>query len=161
MPRVLPPDELGARLAEVFRVLGPLYRRTARVVAANEPLERTSTGVRALLEHLVDHGPSTVPATARSLELSRQFVQRSVDDAHDDGLVAMVTNPRHRRSALVELTAAGRARIEQIARRERSVLSRAPGDLTDLDVDACLAVLRSLVQVVDGQVRAAGSAAPG
>jgi DNA-binding MarR family transcriptional regulator len=160
MPRVLPPDELGARLAEVFRVLGPLYRRTAQVVAADEAVEHVSTGARAVLEHLLVHGPSTVPAVARALELSRQFVQRSIDEARAADLVAMVATPRHRRSALATLTPAGRARIEQVQRRERAVLAGTPGDLTDADIDACLIVLRRLLQRVGRPLEAPVETAP-
>ena len=44
----LPPEELGPRLAEVYAVLGPLYRRVARLVEHDSPRNGLSIGVRAV-----------------------------------------------------------------------------------------------------------------
>jgi DNA-binding MarR family transcriptional regulator len=145
MPRALPPNELGAQLAAVFQDLGPLYRRVARIVVANEPIEQTSIGVRAVLEHLATHGPRTVPTIADALELSRQFVQRSVNDALDAGLIETTANPRHRRSPHLALTSAGHDRIARITARERSVLATTPGGLTAADIAACRKVLTNVM----------------
>lgn len=142
---LLPPADLGARLAEVFALVGPLYRRAAVVVQRNAPTEHTSMGVRAVLEKLAADGPATVAHTAAALELSRQFIQRTVDEATDQTLVRAVPNPRHKRSSLIELTPAGRCRIETITTRERQALGTTLGDLTSADIDACLHVLTNLL----------------
>jgi DNA-binding MarR family transcriptional regulator len=49
----------------------------------------------------------TVPGIARSLGQSRQAVQRITDVMQTDGLIRYVENPRHKRSALVQLTDQG------------------------------------------------------
>src|SRR4051794_27273382 len=77
----LPSDELGHRLTEVFDLVGPLYRRAARKVEQAEPVEGVSAGVRAVLNLLRLHGPMSVPQMGRDQALSRQFVQRMVNDA--------------------------------------------------------------------------------
>jgi DNA-binding MarR family transcriptional regulator len=144
----LSPNVLGARLAEVFALVGPLYRRAAAVVQSNVPVEHTSMGVRAVLERLATDGPATVSQMARRLELSRQFVQRTVDEATAQSLVGARPNPAHKRSPLIELTTAGQRRINTITARERAVLGTTAGDLTSADIDTSLHVLTNLLEVL-------------
>jgi DNA-binding MarR family transcriptional regulator len=147
-PAPLPPVELGPALAEVFRVVGPLYRHAARAVAEDEAMEQVSTGVRAVLEHLLVAGAEPVPAVARAIATSRQFVQRMVNEAADQGLVELVDNPAHRRSRLVALTPPGRKVIERITHREQLVLGATAGGLTGTDIDTCVRVLRCMLEQV-------------
>jgi hypothetical protein len=66
-------DRLPARLAEVFDVVGPLYRLAQRKVEQDAPVHGLSVGVRAVLNLLLEHGPMTVPQMGRAQALSRQF----------------------------------------------------------------------------------------
>lgn len=138
----------GQRLSDVFRAVGPLYREAAQRVARDEQLEGVSTGVRAVLEELLAEGRQTMPAVARNLGTTRQYVQRVVEEAAAAGLVRSVPNPAHRRSPLLALTPVGRAAIRRILRREQAALAGAARDLSDRDVDACLRVLHRLRQAV-------------
>lgn len=131
----------GARLAAVFDVLGPLYRRGVRAVEREGGMP---VGVRAVLDALAGCGPTTVPALARTLTLSRQFVQRSVDDAAERGWVRTRENPAHRRSVLVELTASGEQVLTDVRDGERRELGALESDIDPDDLDACLRVLRAL-----------------
>ncbi|HLR83553.1 MAG TPA: MarR family transcriptional regulator [Nocardioidaceae bacterium] len=145
----LPPDDAAVRMREVFDVLGPLYRRIFRTVENSEPIEGVSIGVRAVLDMLRANGPMTVPAMASTQALSRQFVQRMVNDAYDRDWVRLTDNPAHRRSSLVTLTASGERTIAAVLDREHAVLRDVPGDLTEDDIDTCLHVLRSLLTLVE------------
>ena len=145
----LSPDEAAARLRDVFDVLGPLYRRIFRTVESSEPIEGVSVGVRAVLDMLRTHGPMTVPAMGSAQALSRQFVQRMVNDARERGWVRLTDNPAHRRSSLVALTTSGERTIAAVLDREHAVLRNVPGDLSAEDVDACLHVLRSMLELVE------------
>jgi DNA-binding MarR family transcriptional regulator len=140
------PDELAAKLAEVYLVVGPLYRRVLRKVERETPIE---VGVRAVLDMLVRDGPMTVPQMGRAQSLSRQFVQRTVNDAAAAGLVELVDNPAHRRSRLVRPTASGRAAITAVIDREHDLLRQVASDLTGPEVDACLRVLRRMLAALD------------
>ncbi|MDD7934702.1 MarR family winged helix-turn-helix transcriptional regulator [Actinomycetospora straminea] len=137
--------EPGSRLAAVFDVLGPLYRRGVRAVEQEGGMP---VGVRAVLDALAGCGTATVPALGRTLALSRQFVQRSVDDAGERGWVRTRENPAHRRSVLVALTPAGEQVLADVRDAERRELGNLEADLdTHLDpgdLDACLRVLRAL-----------------
>lgn len=145
----LPPDELGHRLTEVFDLVGPLYRRVQRKVEQSEAVEGLSIGVRAVLDLLRKHGPMTVPQMGRAQAISRQFVQRMVNDAAARGLVESVPNPAHRRSSLIRLTDAGRAAITAVLAREHLLLRQVGGGLTEADVRACLRVLGEMLALFD------------
>ncbi len=149
----LPPDDLAARLAQVYVALGPVYRKVLRVVERDQERMGMSVGVRNVLDQLRRGGDLTVPRLARDQDLSRQFVQRTVNDARDAGWVELVDNPGHRRSSLVRLTTAGRTAIEAVAQREHLLLTRVEGDLTGAEVDATLRVLRHLEEALDEVLR--------
>ena len=144
----LPPEELAGRLAEVYLLVGPLYRRVLRKVELGEEIEGLGVGVRAVLDMLRLSGPMTVPQMGRAQALSRQFVQRMVNDAAARGFVEAVPNPAHRRSSLITLTEAGRAVIEAVTARERGLLGQVGGGLTQADVDACVKVLSGMLDAL-------------
>lgn len=141
--------ELTDRLTEVFDLVGPLYRRAQRKVEQDAPVEGLSVGVRAVLNMLREQGPMTVPQMGRAQALSRQFVQRMINDAAARHLVEFVANPAHKRSSLIRLTAEGRAAITAVIDREHAVLRQVGGDLTEAEVDACLHVLTRLLRLLD------------
>jgi DNA-binding MarR family transcriptional regulator len=141
--------EVTDRLTEVFDLVGPLYRRAHRKVEQDAPIEGLSVGVRAVLNMLREHGPMTVPEMGRAQALSRQFVQRMVNDAAARHLVEFMPNPTHKRSSLIRLTEEGRAAITAVIDRERAVLRQVGGDLTDAEVAACIRVLSRLLRHLD------------
>ncbi|MFG3546417.1 MarR family winged helix-turn-helix transcriptional regulator [Streptomyces sp. NPDC047725] len=145
----LPPDELGRRLTEVYDLVGPLYRRAQRSVEQGLAPDGVSVGVRAVLTLLHRDGPMTVPQMGRAQTISRQFVQRMVNDAAARGLVESVPNPAHRRSSLIRLTDEGRSVIAGILGREHAVLRTVGGALTEDDVTACLRVLGQMLHALD------------
>ncbi|MBE3015085.1 MarR family transcriptional regulator [Microbispora sp. NEAU-D428] len=147
--RSLASEELADRLAEVFDLVGPLYRRAFRKVEQDTTIEGLSVGMRAVLNMLRERGPMTVPQMGRDQALSRQFVQRMINDAAARGLVEFVPNPAHKRSSLIRLTQEGRTAITAVVDRERAVFRRVGGDLSSADVDACIRVLSRLLQSLD------------
>ena len=147
---VLRGEELARALADVYEVVGPLYRRVYRRVERDAPIEGVSLGVRAVLERIDAHGRETVPQIGRALALSRQFVQRMVNDAAAAGYVELQPNPAHRRSSLVALTEAGREAIAAVKAREYAALGRVgDGAIARADVEATLRVLRQLLAAVE------------
>ncbi|UQN28729.1 MarR family winged helix-turn-helix transcriptional regulator [Brachybacterium kimchii] len=153
MSTPLDPEELADRLAEVYVAIGPVYRTVARIVERSEPIMGMSTGVRNVLDQLRRGGDLTVPQLASAQDLSRQFVQRMVDDASAAGFVERRRNPSHRRSFLVHLTADGEAAIAAVAAREHTLMGQVGGELTGAEVDTTLRVLhhmqRALVAIDD------------
>ncbi|GAA5021643.1 MarR family winged helix-turn-helix transcriptional regulator [Streptomyces siamensis] len=147
--RPLSHDEAGPRLMEVFALIGPLYRRVQRKIEQDAAGQDLSVGVRAVLDLLREHGPMTVPQMGRAQSISRQFVQRMVNDAAASGLVEAVPNPAHARSSLIRLTDSGGTTIEAVVAREHALLREAADDLTTADVDTCVRVLSRMLTLFD------------
>ncbi|WP_280718159.1 MarR family transcriptional regulator [Kitasatospora sp. MAP5-34] len=133
---------------EVFALVGPLYRRVQRKIE-QDAAQGISVGVRAVLDLLREHGPMTVPQMGRAQSLSRQFVQRMVNDAAARELVESIPNPAHQRSSLIRLTDDGHAAITAVTAREHALLRQAGGDLTDADVTTCVRVLGRMLELFD------------
>lgn len=145
----LPPDELGRRLTEVFDLVGPLYRRALRKVEQGEAVEGASVGVRSVLDLLRRKGDMTVPQLSRIQALSRQFVQRMVNDAVAHGWVETLPNPAHQRSSLIRITEEGRILIATVLDREHTLNREVGGDLTDAEVRGCVRVLTEMLRTFD------------
>ncbi|MFI6900691.1 MarR family winged helix-turn-helix transcriptional regulator [Nonomuraea sp. NPDC050394] len=144
--------ERAERLVAVFDLVGPLYRRAWRQVEQDAPVEGLTVGLRAVLSMLRRNGPATVPQLGRTLALSRQFVQRTINDGAALGLVESVPNPAHKKSSLIRLTGRGAAAVDALVGRERAVLREVGRDLTDDDVEACVRVLARLLHHLDEAV---------
>ncbi|WAZ25580.1 MarR family winged helix-turn-helix transcriptional regulator [Streptomyces cinnabarinus] len=145
----LPPDELGHHVSEVFDLIGALYRRGLRKIEQGEQVEGVSVGVRSVLVLLRRYGPMTVPQMGRIMALSRQFVQRMVNDAVAEGWAEVTPNPAHQRSSLIRITAAGEALIDAILAREHALNRQVGGGLTDAELRACKRVLKEMLKTFD------------
>ncbi|MFE6617635.1 MarR family winged helix-turn-helix transcriptional regulator [Streptomyces sp. NPDC008086] len=145
----LPPDDLGHRVSEVFDLIGALYRRGLRKLEQGQEIEGVSVGVRSVLTLLHRYGPMTVPQMARVMTLTRQFVQRMVNDATARGWAEATPNPAHQRSSLIRITADGEAVITAILAREHALNRQVGGDLTEAELRACVRVLKQMMKTFD------------
>ncbi len=145
----LPPDELGHRVSEVFDLIGALYRRGLRKLEQGQEIEGVSVGVRSVLTLLHRYGPMTVPQMGRVMTLTRQFVQRMVNDATARGWAEATPNPAHQRSSLIRITAGGEAVITAILAREHALNRQVGGDLTEAELRACVRVLKQMMKTFD------------
>lgn len=93
--------------------------------------------------------PLSVPMIAKRMGLARQSVQRNIDLLIKAGLVALGANPRHRRSALVSLTAAGWETLERIDARHHPLSLRIADEIGDARIAAALQVLREMNALLD------------
>lgn len=139
-------DDGAAALYEVVRYVRPLHQWSAKVVADNLAGRNLTVAMRAVLERLADHGPRTVPDVAATLWLPRQAVQRVVDAAAGLGYVELLTNPRHRRSRLVALTADGAQAFAEVHEQELATLGVLAERLDPDDVAAATRVLAALTR---------------
>ncbi len=106
--------------------------------------ERVTLGMRAVLEFLALHGPSTVPQVARSRHVTRQHVQSLANELVELRLAALAANPAHKRSPLVRLTAEGEKVIERMRGRERRYFERIEVGRDDDDLRSAAETLRSV-----------------
>ncbi|MFI9385104.1 MarR family winged helix-turn-helix transcriptional regulator [Kutzneria sp. NPDC052558] len=131
-------------LHAVLFALRPLQNSTAKVLGEVTTDIGLSLPERAIMEVLNATGESTVPTIGRALLLPRQVVQRLADAVHERGLIEYVTNPAHRRSRLLRLSAAGRQLFDELLDRELRLLEPVADTLDPEDMAACARVMAAL-----------------
>jgi DNA-binding MarR family transcriptional regulator len=130
-------------MADVYELAG-LSRRTSAAIAR----ELGQTAARWHVLSVVSAGPCTVPAIARRLGLTRQGVQRVVDDLLAARLLKAALNPDHARSPLLTLTNRGQLVLEQLTQRSDAARGRLlqQAHITAEDLAAARSTLRALLQ---------------
>jgi DNA-binding MarR family transcriptional regulator len=101
--------------------------------------------VRAVLQHLAEEGPSTVPAMAEAKAITRQAMQERVNVLLARGLVAVRPNPKHRRSGLVALTGEGAATYRRMTAREAEALEGVAAALEPGEAIRAMVTLRKVI----------------
>lgn len=131
-------------------------RRLARADALMEPLGLT--GARwQLLDAIVRAGqPRTAPQLAAALGCTRQAAQKQLDLLAADGLLAVQPNPRHRRSPLYGLGAAGQRCHAHAAALHDAWTARLAAGLPAAELADALGLLQALhTRLEDALPRAA------
>lgn len=134
----------GDNVQTVVDALTLAYHRLSRAAETLHGAEGLNAGGRSILLTIARGGPATISDLARARNVSRQFIQRVVQDLARAGLLAETPNPRHRRSPLFDLTCEGRAVMEKIARVEAPLWRALDAALHPDDIAAALRVLRAL-----------------
>lgn len=96
-------------ILEVFRLNGRLLTAGDRLVAK---LDLTSARWQVLGAIAYSERPQPVAWLARSMGLTRQGVQRIVNELRSEGLVEFKPNPNHLRAHLVVLTRRGKSAFD-------------------------------------------------
>jgi DNA-binding MarR family transcriptional regulator len=133
---------------KVLRCLINEVRKSFRTLAAvsDEMLQGRglTASSRAVLEHLVQTGPATVPAIAAEKSHKRQSIQVLVDRLGQLGLIEARANPAHRRSVLICPTVAGERLYAEIRQEEDGILKLLASDLDPSGMAAATDVLAQL-----------------
>jgi DNA-binding MarR family transcriptional regulator len=108
-----------------------------------------SSGRRAILRSLSRLGPQTVPDMARARPVSRQAIQRVVNELTEDGFVEAVENPAHKRSSLIQLTPAGETKLEAMAAKEREVFDGLKFDVAKGELRQAAETLRRVRKMIE------------
>lgn len=143
-PRTLKRPHVRGELRAVVDETIALYLRMKWVSDQLYGDEARSSARRGILRGLVRYGAQTVPALARSRDVSRQHVQEVVDALHEDELVELLPNPRHRRSRLVRATPRGEGLVRRMDETDDRVLVSACGGLLQRDLDVTARTLRAM-----------------
>jgi DNA-binding MarR family transcriptional regulator len=99
---------------------------------------------RAVMEHLADHGATTVPQIAEAKSVTRQHIQLVADELVAKALAEWTDNPAHRRSRLLGLSIRGRAVFDDIRREETDYLRRLGLTMDDTSIAAGRKALQDL-----------------
>jgi len=131
---------------ETIRLNGRLLASGDRLVAG---LGLTSARWQVLGAVVMAERPLPVPHIARQMGLSRQNVQRIVNDLDDVGYVTFAPNPHHKRAKLVVLTDRGRETYDAAHRVQVPWANALGAATTPEDLQTALRVLQSLRAALD------------
>lgn len=123
-----------------------------RLVFVHEQMHGMPPGKRGILMSLGQFGPQTVPQLTSTRPVSRQYIQKVVNQLHDDGLVEFVHNPAHKRSSLVRVTKVGFEVLKAIQELETNLFSQIALSVNTEDVDNAAKVLKSLRHFFESNV---------
>lgn len=98
----------------------------------------------AVLEVLLNKGPQKVNDIGRRVDLTSGSITTAVDRLEKRGLVARGLDDADRRSRIVRLTPAGRARIAEVFVRHAAALEIATGGLSKAERKSLIALLKKL-----------------
>lgn len=148
-------DVLTELIIEVFRLNG-------RLVAAGDALvgDLGLTSARWQVLGALAMAPAPLPVAhiGRNMGLSRQNVQRLVDELAAKGIVRFEPNPHHRRAKLVVMTERGAALYAAASARQGPWAEALGAGLAEPEIAAALAVLSRLRQRLDASAPGDGGA---
>lgn len=134
-------DRLNHLVLEVFRLNGVLLAAGDALVA---PFQLTSARWQVLGAIVLGGAPLPVAHIARNMGLTRQGVQRLVNEMAASGLVELADNPHHSRAKLVRLTPAGEAAYAAANAAWKPMGEAACADLDAAALEAATATLNHL-----------------
>lgn len=141
-------NALDALSFAIFRVHGALIAMGDQIGA---PYGLTSARWQVMGTVQLAGQPQTVAQIARAMSLSRQAVQRVVNDLEAIGMIEMRENPTHKRARLVVNTSAGLRAYEQIMAEwiplSRSLMAALPPERLQESTTTLDALTRALLEL--------------
>jgi DNA-binding MarR family transcriptional regulator len=128
-------------ILEVFRLNGRLL---AVGDGLAEPVGLTSARWQVLGAMALAVAPQPVANIARNMGLTRQAVQRTVNELAAEGFVTLDANPHHRRAKLVVLTPKGQAAFDAVSRVQIPWANGLARGLATTEVMAVAKLLKTL-----------------
>lgn len=134
----------------VTELILEVFRLNGRLLAAGDALVSdvglTSARWQVLGAVAMSAVPLPVAHIARNMGLSRQAVQRLVNEMESDGLVRFAANPHHQRAKLVLLTARGRSAFDAAMKRQGPWAAMLSDGTSKTQVEAATATLRAILK---------------
>lgn len=125
-----------------------VFRANGALIAAGDvltaPFELSSARWQVMGAVSLAGQPLTVPQIARNMGLTRQSVQRLVDELERQGMVALDVNPHHKRAKLVRLSPGGEAAYAAIMERWSALAARLAEGTTADQLRTAIASLERL-----------------
>jgi DNA-binding MarR family transcriptional regulator len=133
-------------ILDVFRLNGALLASGDALVG---DLALTSARWQVLGAIALSPIPLPVAHLARNMGLTRQAVQRSVDEMRNDGLVQLDPNPHHRRAMLVTMTQGGNSAYRAASERQARWADAFARGLSPKETEAASLLMRELQRRLD------------
>jgi DNA-binding MarR family transcriptional regulator len=134
-------------ILDLFRLSGRMLVAGDRLVAG---LGLTSARWQILGTIVAADRAQPVAWLARDMGAARQNVQRIVNDLVKEGLVALATNPHHRRAPLVVLTDKGRSTFEAAMGLQAPWVNKLSAGLQAEDIETTRSVMTVLRRRLEG-----------
>ena len=147
-------DAITDLVLETFRLNGRLLVAGDALVA---DVGLTSARWQVLGAIALSPVPLPVAHVARNMGLTRQAVQRLVNEMEHDRLVRFGPNPHHQRAKLVLLTSRGQAAYDAAMKRQGPWASNLAEGLSTKQIETVTATLRTIRQRLDDQVEEGNS----
>lgn len=135
-------------ILELFQVNNRMLTAGDRLVAE---LRLTSARWQVLGAIVAAERPQPVAWLARDMGANRQNVQRIVNDLKQEGLVAFLPNPHHRRAQLVDLSERGRIVYDRALKLQGPWAESVADGLTLKDIETARNVLKVLRSNLEAQ----------
>jgi DNA-binding MarR family transcriptional regulator len=129
-------------ILEIFRLNGRLLAAGDELAA---PTGLTSARWQVLGAIAMAASAQPVANLARTMGLTRQAVQRIVNELEAEGFVAFEDNPHHQRAKLIVLTKKGRGAFDAVSRLQVPWVNTLAHGLTTKDLTTASKVLNSLI----------------
>lgn len=142
------PSPLTNLILETFRLNGELLTAGDKLVA-----DLNLTSARWQVLGAIGLSPTALPVAhiARNMGLSRQSVQRLVNDMAAQNLLRLAPNPHHQRAKLVVMTPEGSAAYSAAMDRQHPWADQLAAGLSANDVNTALRVLATLRNKLQSQ----------
>lgn len=135
------PDHLTALALATFRANGALLSAGDALTA---PFGLSSARWQVMGAVVLAGQPLTVPQIARNMGLSRQSVQRLIDELQKQEMVTLAPNPHHKRARLVRLSPAGEAAYGAVMLQWNALAARLAAGMDETQVKAATQALETL-----------------
>jgi DNA-binding MarR family transcriptional regulator len=108
---------------------------------------------RSILLNILHSGPHTVPQMASARKVSRQAIQKVINELLKEQLVTLQDNPHHKRSKLVALTQKGEQFVQMMLNREAMVMNQVEFPFPPEQLQQLAQSLRQIRRYVDQQLK--------
>ncbi len=123
----------------------PLHQEVEQAVESLLAETPLTVRMRAVLEALLEHGPSSVPEIARVLQIKRQYVQLMMNEVFAAGFAERHENPGHKRSPKYTLTKSGDELLSRVRTKEQKSLHAMARHFSATEIETALKVMEGVL----------------
>ena len=134
----------GESIYELVQQTRPVVLVAARATEARWSRHGITVAMRAVLEVVLREGPRSVPQHARTLDITRQAVQQTVDQLRTLGHLTPLPNPAHRTSPLLAASQGAVELFESLHADEVRAADAIAAEFSDAEIDLARQVLASV-----------------
>jgi DNA-binding MarR family transcriptional regulator len=146
MKRTVEGQALTSLILETFRLNGTLLAAGNHLT---KPFDLTSARWQVMGPIFETEEAMTVAKIARQMGLSRQGVQRIVNDLKELEMIVLLNNSEHKRAPLISLSEAGRNVMIKIRNAQAVWVNNLAKDLSETEIITTLKVLEIVRERAD------------